>query len=134
MQEIGEIVKKNSYKNKKGKEQQMTINAIPNNMEKYMAFMLGNHLTFLDSLQFISSSLENLVNNLPDETFKYTSKAFKNEKFKLMKKKKGVYPYDYMDSFKKFNKTKLPTKEQFYSILNNEHITDEDYKHAQTVW
>ena len=66
----------------------MTINAIPNNMEKYMAFMLGNHLTFLDSFQFMSSSLENLVNNLPDEAFKYTSKAFKNEKFKLMKKKK----------------------------------------------
>ena len=39
-----------------------------------------------------------------------------------------------MDSFNKFNITKLPTKEQFYSILNNEHITDEDYKHAQTVW
>ena len=90
MQEIGEIVKKNSYKNKKGKEQQMTINAIPNNMEKYMAFMLGNHLTFLDSFQFMSSSLENLVNNLPDEAFKYTSKAFKNEKFKLMKKKRSL--------------------------------------------
>ena len=133
MQEIGEIVKKNTYKNKKGKEQQMTINAIPNNMEKYMAFMLGNHLTFLDSFQFMSSSLENLVNNLPHEAFKYTSKAFKNKKFKLMKKK-GVYPYDYMDSFNKFNITKLPTKEQFYSILNNGHITDEDYKHAQTVW
>ena len=129
MQEIGEIVKKHTYKNKKGKEQQMTINAIPNNMEKYMAFMLGNHLTFLDSFQFMSSSLENLVNNLPDEAFKYTSKAFKNEKLKLMKKK-GVYPYDYIDSFKKFNKINLPTKEQFYSILNNEHITDEDYKHA----
>ena len=133
IQEIGEIVKKNTYKNKKGKEQQMTINAIPNNMEKYMAFMLGNHLTFLDSFQFMSSSLENLVNNLPDEAFKYSSKAFKNEKFKLMKKK-GVYPYDYMDSFNKFNITKLPTKEQFYSILNNEHRTDEYYKHAQTVW
>ena len=90
MQEIGEIVKKHTYKNKKGKEQQMTINAIPNNMEKYMAFMLGNHLTFLDSFQFMSSSLENLVNNLPDEAFKYTSKAFKNEKLKLMKKKRSL--------------------------------------------
>ena len=133
MQEIGEIVNKNTYKNKKGKEQQMNINAIPNNMEKYMAFMLGNHLTFLDSFQFMSSSLENLVKNLPDEAFKFTSKAFKNEKLKLMKKK-GSYPYDHMDSFDKFNMTELPTKEQFYSLLNNEHITDKDYKHAQTVW
>ena len=41
MQEIGAIVKKHAYKNKKGDEKQMNINAIPNNMEKYMAFMLG---------------------------------------------------------------------------------------------
>ena len=47
--------------------------------------------------------------------------------------RKGVYPYDYMDSFDKFNE-KLPSKEEFYSILNNEHISDEDYKHAQDVW
>ena len=58
MQEIGEIVKKHTYTNKKGEKCQMNINAIPNNMEKYMAFMLGNHLTFIDSFQFMSSSLE----------------------------------------------------------------------------
>ena len=90
MQEIGEIVKKNIFKNKKGNEQQMTINAIPNNMEKYMAFMLGKHLTFLDSFQFMSSSLKNLVDNLPNEAFKYTSQTFKNEKLKLMKKKDPI--------------------------------------------
>ena len=81
----------------------------------------------------VSNSLDRLVSNLPDDAFKYTSEVFKNEKFELMKQK-GVYPYDYMDSFKKFNKEKLPTKERFYSILNNQTITDEDYKHAQTVW
>ena len=58
MQETGAIVKEYTYKNKKGEEQQMNINAILNNMEKYMAFMLGNHLTFIDSLQFMSSSLK----------------------------------------------------------------------------
>ena len=47
---------------------------------------------------------------------------------------KGVYPYDFMDSFDKFNSEKLPPKEEFYGILNDEHITDEDYKHAQNVW
>ena len=133
MQEIGAIVKKHAYKNKKGEEKQMNINAIPNNMEKYMAFMLGNHLTFIDSFQFMSSSLDKLVSNLPAEAFKYTSKKFKKEKFELMRKK-GIYPYDFMDSFEKFDKTELPTKEEFYSILNNEHITDEDYSHAQNVW
>ena len=64
MQEIGEIVKKHTYINNKGKETQMNINAIPNNMEKHMAFMLGNHLVFLDSFQFMSSSLDKLVKNI----------------------------------------------------------------------
>ena len=133
MQEIGAIVKKHAYKNNKGEEKQRNINAIPNNMEKYMAFMLGNHLTFIDSFQFMSSSLDKLVSNLPAEALKYTSKRFQKEKLNLMTRK-GIYPYDYMDSFEKFNKTELPTKEEFYSILNNEHISDEDYCHAKKVW
>ena len=97
----------------------MNINVIPRNLEKYMAFMLENHLTIIDSFQFMSSSLDKPVSNLPDEAFKYTKEAFKNEHFKLMKQK-GVYPYDYMDSFSKFDKTQLPTKEEFYSILTDE--------------
>ena len=132
MQEIGEIVKNHTYKNEKGEKCQIKINAIPNNVEKYMAFMLGNHLTFIDSFQFMSSGLEKLVSNLPKESLKYTSQKFKGEKLDLMSQK-GVYPYDFMDSFEKFNE-KLPSKEELYSILNDEHITDEDYKHAQNVW
>ena len=132
MQEIGAIVKNHTCKNKKGEDKQMNINAIPNNMEKYMAFMLGNHLTFIDSFQFMSSSLEKLVTNLPRESLKYTSQKFKGKKLDLMARK-GVYPYDYMDSFDKFNE-KLPLKEDFYSILNDTHISDDEYKHAQTVW
>ena len=132
MQEIGAIVKDYEYTNKKGQKCQMNINAIPNNMEKYMAFMLGNHLTFIDSFQFMGSSLDKLVSNLPKESLKYTSNRFKGTKLDLMVRK-GVYPYDYMDSFDKFN-SPLPKKEEFYSILNNEHISDENYKHAQNVW
>ena len=183
MQQIGKIAIEHIYKNKRGEECQMDINAIPNNMEKYMAFMLGKHLVFLDSFQFMSSSLDMLVSNITkcgkcetcepnkclkqsinDEGFvtqhktsfpcgecknckssnktcinpnydnlKYTSKEFKGEKLKLMARK-GTYPYDYMDSFDKFHKTKLPMKEEFYSILNNKHISNEQYKHAQNVW
>ena len=133
MQQIGEIAKKHAYKNKRGEECHMNINCIPNNMEKYLAFMLGNHLVFLDSFQFMSSSLDNLIKNLPDEAFKYTKQEFKKEQFNLMKQK-GIYPYDHMDSFDRFNETKLPVQQDFYSILNNEHISDEQYKHAQNVW
>ena len=130
MQQIGKIDKNYAYKDKKGKEQHLKINAIPNNMEKYMAFMLGNHLTFIDSFQFTSSSLDKLVNNLPKDDLIYTLKVFKGKKPDLMSKK-GVYPYDSMDSFEKFNQTELPAKEHFYGILNDQHITNDEYEHAK---
>ena len=119
MQEIGKFKRK--------------INVIPNNMERYMSFMLGERLVFLDSFRFMSNSLEKLVSNLPEDAFRYTSKEFNEQELKLMKQK-GVYPYDYMDSFQKFEETKLLAKEEFYSILNDEHITDDAYKHAKNVW
>ena len=82
----------------------------------------------------MSSSLDKLVNNLPKESFKHTSQVFNDEKPDLMIRK-GVYPYDYMDSFEKF-KEQLPSKEEFYSVLNDEHnfISDDDYEHAKKVW
>ena len=64
MQKIGDIAKKYAYKDKKGKEQPLSVNAIPSNMEEYMAFMLGNHLKFIDSFQFMGSSLDKLVENI----------------------------------------------------------------------
>ena len=128
MQQIGDIANKHGQN-----EKPLTINAILNNMEKYMAFMLGNHLTFIDSFQFMSSSLDRLVSNLQKDDLKYTSKSFKGKMLDLLSKK-GVYPYDYMDSFEKFNEKKLPTKDQFYSILNDQHITDDEYNHAKEVW
>ena len=70
MPTIGEMANKHAYKNKKGEEKQMDINVIPNNMEKYVAFMLGKHLVFIYSLQFMSSSLNKLVSNLPNNAFK----------------------------------------------------------------
>ena len=100
---------------KKGKKQDLNINAIPNNMEKYMACMLGKHLKFIDSFQFMSTSLDKLVSNLPKKDLKYTSEKFTGDKLSLMSQK-SVYPYDYMDCFEKFNQTELPTKEQFYSV------------------
>ena len=47
--------------------------------------------------------------------------------------KKGGYPYEYMDDWEKFNETSLPEKEEFYSNLNMEDITDADYMHAKLI-
>ena len=132
MQQIGEMANKHGYTNKKGEKQDFNINAIPNNMEKYMAFMLGNRLTFIDSFQFMSSSLDKLVSNLPKDDLMYTSKVFKGKRLNLMSQK-GVYPYDFLYSFEKFNQTELSNKDQFYSILNDQHITDDEYDHANKV-
>ena len=79
----------------------------------------------------MSSSLDNLVSNLPKEAFKYTPEEFTGKKLSLMSQK-DVYPYDYMEE--KFNQTKLPTKEQFHSILNDQHVTNGEYDHARKVW
>ena len=48
--------------------------------------------------------------------------------------RKGVYPYEYMDSWEKFNETSLPIKEDFYRHLNMEDIEDIDYRHGNNVF
>ena len=48
--------------------------------------------------------------------------------------RKDVYPYEYMDSWEKFDETTIPPKEAFSSTLNLEGISDEDYGHVQKVW
>ena len=112
----------------------LSINVIPCNAEKYMAFYINKQLGFIDSLQFMGSSLEKLAGNLSEEGFIYTREYFTDEsQFQLMKKK-GVYPYDYMDSFSKFNDTQLPRREDFYSLLTDEDISEDDYSHAEDVW
>ena len=55
-----------------------------------------------------------------------------NNKFILLFQK-GVYPYEYIDDWEKFNEVSLPEKQGFYSHLNMEDITDPDYVHAKRV-
>ena len=48
--------------------------------------------------------------------------------------RKGVYPYEYMDSWERFNETSLPEKEAFYRSVNMEDITEVDHRHAKRVF
>ena len=126
MNELGELIKKG--------EENIKINVIAQNAEKYMAFYIGKHLSFIDSFAFMSSSLDKLAGNLEDRDFIYTKDYFTDPvQFNLMKRK-GVYPYDYMDSFSKFNDRELPKREDFYSLLRGENISEDAYSHAQNVW
>ena len=59
------------------------INVIPNGFEKYMTFFLSKNLVFIDSIQFMNSSLDKLVKNLSDEDFKYLVKEFGSEHLEI---------------------------------------------------
>ena len=71
-----------------------------------MAFILGKNVVFIDSIQFMNSSLDKLVKNLLDEDFNYLVKEFGFDNLKILKQK-GAYPYEYMNSFKRFNEKKI---------------------------
>ena len=126
------------------------IDCIPNNEEKYISFTkntvtgsytnkegktkpIKHKIRFIDSFKFMSTSLDNLVNNLPDDAFNNLEGCYKGEKLSLVKGK-GVYPYEYMDSLERLDETKLPPKEAFYSKLTGEGISNEDYERVKKVW
>ena len=90
------------------------ISVIPNGLEKYMAFFLNKNLVFIDSMQFMNSSLDKLVKNLSDEDFKYLVEEFGSENSELLKQK-DAYPSEYMNSFERFNQEKLPARKYFYN-------------------
>ena len=63
----------------------------------------------------MNSGLQKLVKNLPDNDLKYLSKEFNSEQLKLLKQK-GVYPYEYMNSFERFTEDKLPDQDTFIDL------------------
>ena len=109
------------------------IGVIPNGLVKYMAFTLNKNLVFIDSMLFINSSLDKLVKNLSDKNFKYLSEEFSSEQLRLVKEK-GIYPYEYMSSFKKFKENKLPDKCKFFSSLKDCGINKKEYQRADKAW
>ena len=126
------------------------IKCIPNNEEKYITFtktiITGQYtnkkgevkdksfdIVFKDSLKFMSSSLEALVNNLPKDAFKNLNKYFTPEQAEILKQK-GFYPYEYMDSIEKFKDTEPPPQKAFNSKLSGKGISNKNYNHVWNVW
>ena len=112
------------------------LSIIPNSYEKFMSFKLGA-LKFIDSFQFMATSLEKLVENLYDKNDKYTNfpcmKQYFDKHMDILCRK-GFYPYEFMDNNDKLNYPELPPQEAFYSKLSQSSISDDDYKHAQNVY
>ena len=109
------------------------VSVIPNGLEKYMAFTTDKNLVFIDSMQSMNSSLDSLVKNLSDNDFKYFSHEFSGHLLGLMKQK-GVYPFEYMDSFKKFSEDKPPDRCKPFSSLKDKCISKKDCSHVINVW
>ena len=89
-------------------------------------------LSFIDSFQFLSSSLDSLVKNVGNDDFKYLSQEFDNNVLDLVKQN-GFYSYEYMTDFKKF-KEQLLSKEKFYNSLTAKKISNKEYDHVLKVW
>ena len=105
-----------------------------------MSIIVNRHITFIDSLQFHNSSLDTLASNLTNEDFKYLVSEFGIDKLEILKRK-NAYPYEWVDSYEKFQHSSLPEKKYFYSLLrdgkrdnNDGHISDEQYLHLLNVW
>ena len=126
------------------------IDCIPNNEENYISFsktiISGEYtnkrgetknkyfkIVFKDSLKFMASSLEALVNNLPEGSLNNLEKYFTSKQVKLLKQK-GFFPYEYMDSIKKLKDTKPPPQKAFYSKLTGKGINNYNYNHVLNVW
>ena len=89
-----------------------------------MAVFLNKNLVFIDSMKFMNSSLDKLAKNLSDKDFKFLMEEFVSKRLELLKQK-GTYPYEYIDSFKRFNEEKLPDKKYFYGSIKDEKIGDD---------
>ena len=89
-------------------------------------------IRFIDSFRFMTCGLRSLVDNLDE--FPVLSKYFEGRQFELLRRK-GVYPYEYMDSLRKLEETQLPPIDRFNLISPTKvYISEEDYEHAKTVW
>ena len=126
------------------------LKCIPSTEEKYISFAkkvkVGEYMSkkfdkmmpiyfeirFIDSYKFLQTSLAKLVSNLKKDDFYNTKREFKHNTELLTRK--GVYPYDYVSNLSKLSETQLPPKEEFYSKLNDEDISEEDFLHAIRVW
>jgi len=116
------------------------IKVIPLNKEQYISISknitISNGDNFeirvLDSFRFMTA-LDTLASNLDSEQMYITRPFFPNENHFNLMRRKGVFPYEYLDSVEKLKESKLPPREAFYSSLTENECLIENYTHAQKV-
>ena len=116
------------------------IQVIPKTSEKYMSIIVNRNIVFLDSNQFYKGKLDNHASHLNNEDFKHLLSEFPIDKLEILKRK-DAYPYEWVDSYKKFIYPRLPPKESFYSSIDDGkrgkgdgHISNNQYLHLKLAW
>jgi hypothetical protein len=112
------------------------IDCIANTSEKYLSFTIKKPQTvplrFIDSVQFMPSSLEQLItNNREDPNAVHTAMDTLPQ---IIRETKGTFAYDWFDSLEKLNHTSVPSQGDFFNKLSNKHISNEDYDTIKRVW
>ena len=77
---------------------------------------MNKNLAFIDSMQFMNSSLDRFIKNMSDKDFKYLVEQFGSKDLELLKEK-DAYPYEYMNSLDGFSEEKLPLRKYFFSSM-----------------
>lgn len=119
----------------------LELKVIAKAMEDYTTFYVQPRnngrqswrIRFIDSVQFLSASLDNLVQALPNDRFVCMKQFFSDTELQLLTRK-GVFPYDYLDDIDKLKETSPITKEMFYNKLTESDISVDDYEHYLKVW
>ena len=78
--------------------------------------------------------LDKLSTANPPGAFQITAQHEPNSERRELLMRKGIYPYEYTDTWDRFTEPKLPSNKAFYSKLSDAHISDEGFTHAQKVW
>ena len=94
----------------------------------------GDYVASLGCERCRTKKTKDLDKGALKKNFNHTSRFWECDEKLCLMIRKGIYPYEYMDDWKKFEETSLPPKGAFYSTLNMKDISDHDYEHAQQVW
>ena len=86
---------------------------------------MNKNLVLIDSMQFMDFSLDKIVKNLSDEDFKYLVEKFGSQNLELLEQN-GDYPYEYINSFERFNEENIIARKIFYSSTKDTKTVDDD--------
>lgn len=115
------------------------IEILPKTVDTYRSATIylrnGRQLKFLDSFQFVASSLDEISKSLEEADLETLKAVYPAEDQRVLLQRKGVFCYEFVESYRSLTETRaLPSREQFYSSLSGGLPSEADYARAVEVW